>query len=267
MRTFSAGSGRVQGLAFTPDSCGLVLDLRGELRAHPWLGIPIRPAWEIAWWEASSGTALHRFRLRDSLYGPGGFQSSLDDEQRQDSAPEEPAFDVSFRVVPLRVAVVWEWTNKEDGVCVFDVDRREVVDFRAPYKTHTEKLRLSPDGSKLAAATVNDMDGSALFEIWGLTAAMGARPAEAGNGPGQWWHRAMRERKLAIQRGCASALGPLTDLAFDGRFGAATGSARSVLLVWDSATAPGAETVSAALRAAAKPTDNISECPYMCPAP
>jgi WD40 repeat protein len=242
VRTFSVGPGRVQALAYTPDSRSLVVDLRGTPQDHPWMGFSFRPATEITWWDILSGTATRRFRLRDSLYGPGGHQTSLDEEEfRHDRSPNKPALDVSFRLDPPRVATVWEWTNKEDGVCVFDFDRRQTVDFRAPYKTHTQTIRLSPDASKLLAATVNDMDGSALFEVWGLSPGpAGDPPAPAEAGP-NWWQREMRERNTAIRRGCANRLGPLADLAFDGRFLAAVNGDRPALLVWDSLTASPAE--------------------------
>jgi hypothetical protein len=227
MHTFSAGSGRVQRLAFTPDGRSLVVDLRGELGEHPWLTIPVRPAWELAWWDTGADTPGRRFRLRDALCGPGGYQSARKDgRRREDDAPEEPALDVSFCVEALVVATAWKWTNKEDGVCTFDVDRRRVVDLRTPYKTHTERLCLAPDGTKLAAATVNNMDGSSLFQVWELVPPAPGQPP----GPGE--------------RVCWNNLGPLADLAFDGRFVAAADGTRPVLLLWDSAPARGQEGAS-----------------------
>jgi WD40 repeat protein len=230
-------------LAYTPDSRSLVVDLRGEPQGHPWIGSPFRPATEMAWWDILSGTATRRFRLRDSLYGPGGHQTSLGEEQyRQDPNPNEPAFDVSFCLDPLRVATVWDWTNKEDGVCVFDIDRSQTVALRTPYKTHTQNIRLSPDGSKLLAATVNDMDGSALFEVWDLAPQPVAEPPASGGAGLSWWHREMRERNTAIRRGCANPFGTLADLAFDGRFAAAVNWGAPILLVWDSLGSPPGET-------------------------
>src|ERR1051326_3084510 len=122
MHMFSTGNGRVQSLAYTPDSRFIVVDVRAGPQGHPCMGFSVRPAVELTWWEIVSATATRRFRLRDSLFGPGGFQTTLDEDQRQDPNPNEPALDVSVCLSPVWVATVWEWTDKEDGICVFDVD-------------------------------------------------------------------------------------------------------------------------------------------------
>jgi WD40 repeat protein len=238
MRTFSVGSGRIQSLAYTPDSRSLLVDLRHEPQSHPCMGFTVHPATEIIWYDILSETATRRFRLRDSLYGPGGFVSTVvEEEQRPDPNPNKPALDVSLCLAPLWVATVWEWTNKEDGVCVFDVERSQTVDLRTPYKTHTQHIRLSPNGSKLLAATVNDMDGSALFEVWDL-ARQSTGELQSGE---SWWDQMMRERHTAMRRGCANPFPSLAALAFDGRFLAAISGGTSVLLVWDSLTVPADE--------------------------
>jgi WD40 repeat protein len=237
MRRFSVGDGRVQTLAYTSDSRSLVVDLRGEPQSHPWIRISFRPATELAWWDILSAIATRRFHLRDSLYGPGGALSSLESaEDRGDWNPNGPAFDVSFCVAPLRVATVWDWTDKEDGVCVFDADQNQTIDLRTPYKTHTRRIRLSSDGSKLLAATVNDMDGSALFEVWNLSPEPVDEGPEHPEAERSWRDQMMCERHTAIQRGCANRLGSLADLVFDGRFVAAIDESRPILLVWDSST-------------------------------
>ncbi len=239
MRSFSVGPGRVHTLAYTPDSRSLVVDLRGEPLSHPFMGFPVRPATEIAWWDIASGTVTRRFRLRDSLYGPGGHQTSLAGEvYRQDRQPDQPAFDVAFCFAPPWVATVWEWTNKEDGVCVFDIDRLRTVDLRTPYKTHTMHIRLSPTGSKLLAATVDNMDGSTLFEVWDLSPErddVRLTSAQAGRTS---WHR---ERHTALRNGCANPFGSLVDLAFDGRYLACVGGDKPLLLLWDSSPRPHSE--------------------------
>lgn len=237
MRTFSVGDGRVQTLAYTLDSRSLIVDLRGEAQSHPWIKINVRPATELAWWDILSATARRRFRLRDSLYGPGGALSSLESEEaRRDWDPNGSAFDVSFCLAPLRVATAWDWTDKGDGVCVFDADQNQTIDLRTPHKTHIRLIRLSPDGSKLLAATVDDMDGSALFEVWDLSRNPFKVAPEHAEAELSGWNQMMCERHAAIQRGCANPFGGLADLAFDGRFVAAVDASKPVLLVWDSST-------------------------------
>jgi hypothetical protein len=234
MRTFSAGSGKVHALAYGADARLLVVDLRGEPTQHPWMGFPFQPARELVWWDWSEGAACRRFRLRDSLYGPGGALAGEDD--RGDWSPDSPAFDVSFRPGLARVATAWEWTNKEDGVCVFDVDSRAVVHLRTPYKTHALRLALAPDGGKFAVATVNDMDGSSSLEVWNLA----PEPAESENlatqgalGSWQAWRRErIRDQKAA----CANPYRPLGAMTFDGRFVAVCGE-EATLLIWDSSQA------------------------------
>lgn len=237
MLTFPVGTGRVHALAYTPDSLSLVVDLRGEPQRHPCMGFTVRPATELVWWEIATGTTTRRFRLRDSLYGPGGCQTDPDrvgDDARPDWNPALPALDLSFCVSPLRAATVWEWTNKEDGVCAFDLEGLRTIDLRTPYKTHTRKLALSPDGSKLLAATVNNMDPYSKFEVWDVSSRPETPPDELQSRPRDlhWW-----ERNSAVLNGCDNPLGSLAGLAFDGRFVAALDGEHFALLVWDSCVA------------------------------
>src|SRR5262245_42900790 len=131
------------------------------------MGFEFRPVRELVWWEWATGQPGRRFRLRGSLYGPGGALAGTD---RGDWQPDGLALDVSFCFGPWRVATAWEWTNKEDGACVHDADADRPLYLNTPYKTHVMRLVLAPDGSALAAATVNDMDGSALIEHWRIGA-------------------------------------------------------------------------------------------------
>jgi WD40 repeat protein len=238
MRTFSAGEGRVHALAYSPDSRSLVVDLRAAPGSDSLTEFDCSGARELVWWDWLSGTARRRFRLRDSLYGPGGALTGPDDYP--DSSPEEAAIDASFCVRPWRVATAWDWTDKEDGVCVFDPDRQQVIDLRTPYKTHTVRLALAPDGNSLAAATFNDMDGSGLLEVWDLTSNP-RPPVEPGTlSP---WELARRQRIWDEQRGCPNPFDRLAALAFDGRFVATAGTTDSPdeeteVLVWDSGTPP-----------------------------
>src|SRR5262245_28666823 len=140
MQTFRVGEGCVRQLRYTPDGKSLVVDVRGKPTGHPWMGFDFHPARELAWWDWAKGTATRRFRLRDSLYGPGGAQA---DTGRADWQPDGPAFDVSFCFAPFRAATAWEWTNKEDGACVYDADAQRSLYLNCPYKSHVMRLALA----------------------------------------------------------------------------------------------------------------------------
>jgi hypothetical protein len=215
-------------LAYSPDSRSVVVDVRQEKRRHPFEGFPIRPVRELAWWDWTTGTAQHRFRLRDALNGPCGALANEEDRGDWDPAA---AFDVSWCFDPWRIAAAWEWTNKEDGVCVFDVDGQAVVDLRTPYRTHVQRLALAPDGNRLAVATVNDMDGSAELEAWEL-APPPPPPAEAWRGLSP--RQAMRRERFQQSRtACQIPHCVLTSLAFNGRVAALACADQPSVLLWD----------------------------------
>jgi hypothetical protein len=100
MRTFSVGSGRVHALAYTPDGRSLAVDVRGAPAGHP-MGFDYLPAHELVWWDWLAGTPARRFHLRDSLFGPEGACTKYGQE---DWEPDQAAFDVVWRMNPLRVA-------------------------------------------------------------------------------------------------------------------------------------------------------------------
>jgi WD40 repeat protein len=231
MRTFVAGTGAVQRLAYTPDGRHLITDLREQPTDHPWMGFHVRPARELVWWDWARGEAVRRFRLRDSLYGPAGacrYEDIAGEEAPGDRNPDEHAFDVSFSVEPLRVASAWEWTNKEDGNCVFDPDGPKCVDLRTPHKTHTIRLALAPDGGALAAATVNDMDGSSEIELWPCERP----PREPVPDQSPW--EAIRAERLRAYRESSVELTVAPDaFVFDGRFVAAGGHGNARVQLWD----------------------------------
>ena len=237
MRMFPAGDGRIHALAYSPDSRSLLVDVRGAPAHHPWMVFSYHPAQELVWWDWPAGTARRRFRLRDSLYGPGGALTAEDD--RGDWDPQAAALDVSFCATPFRVAIAWEFTNKEDGVCVYDPDTQATVALRVPYKTHLLRLALSPDGGRLAAAMLNGMDGPPFFEVWDLAAEPEGAPDP---GPGQGTPRpgrpAGRGRLREEQEACPSPFDLLAALAFDGKWLAAAGAGVTRALVWDSSTPP-----------------------------
>src|SRR5262249_32969381 len=144
--------------------------LRGEPTRHPWLMLSVRPVRELAWWDWAARTLRRRFRLRDSLYGPTGAihgpnKLHLGDRDRN---PDQPALDVSFCPSPGRVATLWEWTNKEDGICAYDVERQQEIDLLVVGRTHFLRLALSPDGHHLAAIAHDDFDGSPSLTVWAL---------------------------------------------------------------------------------------------------
>lgn len=129
------------------------------------------------------------------------------------------AFDLSFSPSPLRIATAWDWTNKEDGVCVFDPDKQKTIALVTPYKTHIERLALTPDGTRLAVATANDMDGSERLEVYDLFLGVQNVPEFS-----------------ASQTGRDYPLGPVTLLAFNGRHVAGGISGSASFLLWDTET-------------------------------
>jgi WD40 repeat protein len=74
------------------------------------------------------------------------------------------------------------------------------------------------------------MDGSALFEVWDLAPQPPLTVPEGLS----FWDLEMRERHLAIRRGCANPLRAEAALAFDGRFLAGADGEQPMVLVWDS---------------------------------
>jgi WD40 repeat protein len=240
MRTFRAGTGPIHALAYSPDSRSLLVDARaGEAREHPQVACDHDPARELVWWDWATGTAQRRFWLRDSLYGPRGALTGGD--QDEDFDPQEPALDVSFCVNPWRVATAWPWTDKEDGVCVIEPEGR-LLTLRTPYRTHIERLALSPGGDRLVVAKVYDMTGTARFEVWDLAADRPEEPDPTDEQVGLSVRVPLGvPRNLQLQpeeeTEAPNPFDRLAALAFEGRFVAA-GRHETKLLVWDSQAVP-----------------------------
>jgi WD40 repeat protein len=211
MRTFSVGEGWVNTLAYSPDSRSLIVDVRQRPQRHPFMGFTVQPVAELVWWDWMTGTPQRRFRLRDSLYGPGG---ALANKGREDWDPGSPAFDVSWCFAPWRIAAAWEWTNKEDGVCVFDVDSQTTVDLSVSTHIHVERLALSPDGSRLALATSHDKEPLSMLVAHVLPPVSHLTPG--------------RPRLLPCELPFA-----LTALAFNGRVAAMAFAEREAVFLWD----------------------------------
>jgi WD40 repeat protein len=226
VRSFLAGNGRIQAIAYTPDGASLVVDLRRPPTQHPWMGFDFRPAHDLLWIDRTTGESRRRFRLCDTLYGPGGTLGDSDQEDRQPDGPtlDVSALDVSFTFAPFRVACAWEWTNKEDGVCVYDVEAAATLYLSTPYKTHVMRLALAPDGNALAVATVNNMDGTSLLEVWQL--GKKAEP-EATETPSADW-RTLRYEAHDEEPGLA--IYPEA-LVFDGQLVAVAGPGRPIVQV------------------------------------
>jgi WD40 repeat protein len=230
MRTFTVGDGRVHAITYSPNSRSLIVDVREELKEHPFMGYSFRPARELVWWDWTTGTVQRRFRLRDSLYGPGGAQT--EGNERGDWAPESAAFDVAWCPHPLRVATAWEWTNKEDGVCVFDPNHLQVIDLQVHYKTHVERLALAPQGDRLALHTVNDMDGFAMLETWDLEPA--ARPDSLPLDVDDLipWEDDHQRRNRQTLNACRMPFRRLSGFAFNGQLLAAAGPEQPTVWIW-----------------------------------
>ena len=214
MQTFRAGEGHVHRLSYSPDGRYLVV-------GH-------RAASELVWWDWAKGEPVRRFRSRDSLYGPGGAQRG-----QEDWSPEGRPIDVAFCFAPFRVATAWDWTGKEDGVCVYDADAQETLMLKTPYKTHTMRLALAADGSRLAAATYADMTGESSVEVWDVAATSSDPRA---------WERSQGSRKREIEMDSVSLTVDPVALAFDGRYLVTAGEGfldrGPVVAVWDRHSPP-----------------------------
>ncbi len=230
MRTFHVGDSQVTSLIYTLDSRQLVCDVRGPSRTHPWYpNLPVGQCHELSWWDWSSGVVNRRFRLRDSLYGENGVL--LDTEDAVDRTPNETALDVSVASNGI-VATVWEWTNKEEGVAGYNVPMTEGVYLSVPYKTHIHRIALAPNGSSIAAATVHDMDGSSLLEVWKF-GRLSPEEIEAHQSAEGGWGRVADDRAAEMDRACLNPFQDLATLIFNGKFLAASGLDSDRVVVWN----------------------------------
>lgn len=119
MKTFVAGTGRIQTLAFVGDGRQLLVDERDPLQPR---GLSSYPARKLVWWDWQTGPVARELRLRDTLYDPA---KTPDEWQEQllgesDTSPDQPARDVFFDCAATFGAAIWPWTNKEDGISFFD---------------------------------------------------------------------------------------------------------------------------------------------------
>lgn len=228
MNTFSVGSNRIHRIAYTTDGRFLIVDAREPQTKHPWMNAHCQRTHELTWWDWLTGVLHKRFTLSDCLK----------DEVESDLL-FAPALELDFSINPIRIATVWEWTNKEDGVCVFDVEQLQVLSLRIPHKTHTERVAISPDGSSLVAAIMNDMDGSGFFEIWS-TGEVKREPVEQPLISEGTWNFALPtagEPESSVQ-GCENILGPLSSMIFDGRYLAVAAVNDPNVMFWDTTTPP-----------------------------
>jgi WD40 repeat protein len=125
-------------------------------------------------------------------------------------------------------------------VCLFDPDGPRLLGLQTPYKTHTMRLALAPDGAWLAAATVHDMDGSCRFEIWEPEEEAPPEAEPAPQQAGGLFQMTLQPRpavlgslRLAEPRECPNPFGLPAAFAFDGRLVAAAWPGMTKLLVWD----------------------------------
>ena len=95
-----------------------------------------------------------------------------------------------------------------------------------PYKTHTLRLTLSPDGSALAAATENDMDGSREVCVWNITRQTGTLSSYSGEVPQTKGERRVDPTPIELTVSTEA-------FTFDGRYVAVGGAGRNVILFWD----------------------------------
>src|ERR1051325_4583965 len=124
MKTFTAAR-RVETLVFVGDGHELLVDDRGALRPHNYGGMPqSSPARRLVWWDWQTGEPLRVLRLRDTRYDPA---KTPEERQEQlggesDWSPEQPARSAFIDRDGRVVAAIWEWTNKEDGMSLFDLE-------------------------------------------------------------------------------------------------------------------------------------------------
>jgi hypothetical protein len=157
------------------------------------------PPRELVWLDRASGGAVRRFRLLDSLTGPGGgFRGTPHEGVSYDLV----ANDVSYCPRTDRVAVAWNWSSIEDPSCVYDLSADAAECFGFWPRLLLYRLAFAPDGRAIVLAAEHQRTDSYVLQRW---------PADTGG-------------RFTVDPGSpgpgVEIPGEAVGLAFDGRYAA-----------------------------------------------
>ena len=167
MKTFAV-TGRVETLVFAGDGRELLVDDREPDVPHDWCGgLYDRPARRLVWWDWQTGEPVHVLRLRDTLYDPTKTPEEWEEYglRASDWDPGQPARNAFIDCGGRVVAAVWSWTNKEDGMSLFDLERGRQLEILVGARDFPYRVAFDPRERAFAVAGVCDGDGSHGFRV------------------------------------------------------------------------------------------------------
>ncbi len=148
------GTGQIQSLAFTAAGRQLLVDEREwqptDLGVR---GLVHLPACNLVWWDWQTGRPVRTLHLRDTLYDPTKTPEQWEGQGLGDSDwdPDQPARDVFVDRNGRIGAAIWEWTGKEDGISLFDLENNRQLDIlvecsQVPVPRRARRSRASRGG-------------------------------------------------------------------------------------------------------------------------
>jgi hypothetical protein len=162
MKTFSV-AGRVEALAFVGGGDELLVDDREPARPHGFrAALHEHPARRLVWWDWRTGEPVRVLRLRDTLYDPARTPEQWEQDGLGDSDydPDQAARNVFIDRDGRICAAIWEWTNKEDGKSLFDLERGKQLDVLVSTRDFPYRVAFDPRDRTFAVAALCDGDGS-----------------------------------------------------------------------------------------------------------
>lgn len=163
MKTLTVGTGRIQTLAFVGDGRQLLVDARDPRREHDFLGgLASYPARKLVWWDWQAAQPVRELRLRDTLYDPTKTPEQWEEQMLGDSdtQPDQPARNVFIDPTAKFGVAVWEWTNKEDGLSVFNLERGRQLEVAVSGDQYPYRVAFDPRKSVFALAGEDGGDGT-----------------------------------------------------------------------------------------------------------
>lgn len=162
MKTLTVGTGRIQTLAFAAAGRQLLVDERGPLQSHEFIEQESYPARKLVWWDWHTGSVVREVRLRDMLYDPTKTSEQWEEQMLgdADSTPDEPARNAFLDTSGRFCAATWEWTNKEDGLTLFDLEHGKQLEIIVSGRDFPYRVAFDPRHRRMAVAGMSEGDGS-----------------------------------------------------------------------------------------------------------